>query len=207
MPYVQPPEHAVEVSVDIETLGKKPFCPILTIAAVRFEAGPMQAMEPFYQPVRLESCLDLGMKVDADTLNWWMGQPAEARTAAFDDEKAVDLPEALDRFTDWIGSRPDRLWGNSARFDMGILEAAYTVCRKQVPWNTWKEMDMRTLANLPGMDVVPRKKSKVAHHALEDAIAQAHYIRDMLMFMQKRQSSGFITAGDAVVPGGGAQIS
>ena len=40
-----------------------------------------------------------------------------------------------DAITDYLNSRPAHLWGNSARFDMGILEAAYLACGKVVEFS------------------------------------------------------------------------
>ena len=184
MPFVEPPEHGVEAMLDLETLGTEPFCPILTIGACRFEAGPMQPMEPFYQAVRLDSCLALGMKPSASTIDWWMRQSKEAQDAAFRDPDAVDLPEALDRFTTWLNARPDNLWGNSARFDIGILAAAYKVCGKEVSWDHWREMDYRCLKNLPGMAQFRLKRAGTHHNALDDAVSQAHHCRAMLIHLK-----------------------
>lgn len=185
MEFVDPPEHAVQVMLDLETLGTKPYCPVLTIGAVRFEVGDMQPMHPFYQAIRLESCLEHGLKPAAGTIDWWMKQSQAAQDAAFRDEKAVDLPEALDRFTDWMGSRPDYVWGNSALFDNGILEAAYFACGKQLPWKAFHERCYRTLKSLPGMEQFKLQRAGTHHNALDDAVTQARHCRAMLQHLEK----------------------
>lgn len=181
--FVPPPEHAVEVMLDLETMGTTPYSPITAIGACRFEFGPMQAMQPFYQAITLESCMAVGLRPSASTIAWWMKQKDEARQHLWDPD-AVDLPIALDAFTEWWGSRPDYLWGNSARFDCGILEAAYLACGKVVPWQHWNERDYRTMKNLPQVADVKLKRTGVHHNALSDAVSQAHHLRAIMAKLQ-----------------------
>lgn len=173
---------STDVMVDIETMGRRPYCPILSIGAVRFDTDPNRFLvadpeaDLFYQPIRLASCLDVGLKVDADTLIWWTQQDDKARSV-LNDPSAVDLPIALDAFTDWLNSRPDRLWGNSARFDFGILEAAYVACGKEVPWQFWRERCYRTIKNEPYAEKVQLVRQGTYHNALDDAMSQADHLK------------------------------
>lgn len=181
-----------DAMVDIETLGKRPFCPILAIGACAFRMSVVPGApdlpedvitDVFYQAITLESCLTAGLRIDADTLMWWMGSDPEhspneaARKATFMDPRAVALPIALDAFTDWLQSRPLKLWGNSARFDMGILEAAYTACGKDAPWKFYDERCYRTIKNLPEAKQVELVRYGTYHNALDDAITQAFHLR------------------------------
>lgn len=168
-----------DVMIDLETLGKAPFSPILSIGACAFRFDDVPVADTFYQAIDIESCLKLGMKPDADTLKWWLQQDVDARGAAFFDVEQVSLPLALDAFTDWLASRPMKLWGNSARFDLGLLEAAYKVCGKEVPWEFWNERCYRTVKNLPGAKAVQLTRFGVHHNALDDAIAQVAHLRDL----------------------------
>jgi DNA polymerase III epsilon subunit-like protein len=178
------PENGIEIMVDLETVGTDPYSPVIAIGAVRFIAGPMiGAFEPFYQAITLESCMKVGLRPSADTIKWWMKQSDDAQKV-FDDPEAVDLPLALDAFTDWYGSRPDSLWGNSAAFDLGLLAAAYKACGKEVPWAFYRERCYRTLKGLPGMERFSLKRRGTHHNALDDAISQAHHCRDMLMYLK-----------------------
>lgn len=169
------PAHAM---VDLETLGKKPFCPILAIGAVAFKMDlTTELNDVFYQTVDLQSCIDVGLRIDGSTLKWWMEQSKEARDAAFLDPQACALPQALDLFTNWLDSRPLQLWGNSARFDLGILEAAYHACGKETPWHFRFERCYRTINSLPDARALPRTNFGTAHNALHDAVAQAMHLR------------------------------
>jgi DNA polymerase III epsilon subunit-like protein len=188
MDFKEPPLQAVEVMIDLETMGTDPYSPILAIGAVRFIAGDTYPMPPFYQAITLESCLEVGLRSKADTILWWMRQSSEAKRV-FEDPQAVTLPLALDAFTDWWGARPDRPWGNSARFDLGLLSDAYKACGKTAPWLQSRygfasERCYRTLKELPGMDRFKLKRSGTHHNALDDAISQARHCREMLMYLQ-----------------------
>lgn len=177
--------NAKHCMVDLETLGRRPYCPVLTIGACAFNLDDdLPIVDVFYQAVRLDSCLEVGLRVDADTLKWWMEQNDAARTAAFLDPHAVKLPNALDAFTDWIGSRPMQFWGNSARFDMGILEAAYTACGKEVPWLFWNERDYRTVKGLVAAKDIPLTRVGMLHQAQDDAVSQANHLRTICKQLQ-----------------------
>ncbi len=63
------------------------------------------------------------------------------------------------------------IWGNGAGFDQPILSAVYRAVGVVQPWKFFNERCYRTLKNLyPGF---PYTRPKLAHHALEDAKAQA----------------------------------
>ena len=170
---------ATDAMVDLETLGKAPYAPILSIGACAFTMGYEPIIDTFYQAVNLESCMELGMRPDGDTIKWWAKQEEAARSQAFHDPEQVSLPLALDAFTDWYNSRPMRMWGNSARFDCGLLEAAYKLCRKEVPWQWWNEGCYRTVKNLPGARSVALQRYGTHHNALDDALSQAVHLRSI----------------------------
>lgn len=203
MLFTEPPEHAVEAMIDLESMGTDRYSPIVAIGAVRFEAGPMQAMVPFYQAITLESCLKVGLRSSASTILWWMKQSAEAQKV-FSDPEAVDLPIALDSFTDWLNSRPDRLWGNSAAFDLGLLADAYKACSKEVPWQFYNERCYRTLKSLPIAKDIALKRRGTHHNALDDALSQAHHCRDILMTMDRRSNTLALPELDKLVGAGEA---
>jgi len=164
--------------VDLETLGTDPYSPILSIGAVRFrfDDKPIHPDDIFYQVITLESCMELGLRPSASTIKWWMEQSEEAR-AVFKDETAVSLPNVLDEFTNWWGSRPDDIWGNSISFDGGILKDAYRMCKKEAPWAFWRERCYRTMKSLPLVQDVPLIRSGTHHNALDDAIDQMAHLR------------------------------
>lgn len=171
-------EAPAHVMLDLETMGTDPYAPVIAIGACRFTAGanPLHIDDTFYQAISLESCMALGLRPSASTIIWWAGQSKEAQ-AVLTDPGAIDLPLALDAFTDWYNSRPDELWGNSARFDLGLLEAAYKACGKTVPWRHWHERCYRTIKNLLKAEEIKLVRVGTHHNALDDAISQAMHLR------------------------------
>lgn len=166
--------------VDLETLGTDPYSPVLSIGAVRFrfDDEPFAVEDTFHQVISLESCMELGLRPSASTISWWMQQSAEARSI-FTPNVGLPLPNVLDNFTDWWGSRPDEIWGNSISFDGGILKDAYRVCKKEVPWAFWKERCYRTMKSLPAVQDVSFERIGTHHNALDDALSQALHLREI----------------------------
>lgn len=177
-----------DAMVDLETLGKRPYVPILSIGACAMRLDNNEPItDLFFIAIRLDSCLDHGLKVDASTIEWWMTHESitpEARAASFANPNAVTLPAALDAFTDWLQSRPMKLWGNSARFDLGILEAAYTVCSKNPPWQHYDERCYRTIKNLPDAREIKLVRDGTFHHPTADAVCQAMHLREINQKLQ-----------------------
>ena len=58
--------------VDIETLGVSNNSVILSLAAVEFNKSTGETGKKFYKKISIESCLEAGLVIDADTLQWWM---------------------------------------------------------------------------------------------------------------------------------------
>jgi hypothetical protein len=168
------------IMVDIETLGTDPFCPILSIGACNFDPMVADTEDPvdhdstFYVAITLESNLAAGLKPSADTINWWMTETSDAARQVFNDPRAVSLAMGLDMFTDWINSRPELIYANPPRFDMGIIQAAYKALGKEIPWSWRKERCYRTICYLAPDVVTPRLT--VHHNALDDAKYQAYHL-------------------------------
>ena len=174
-----------DAMIDIETLGKKPGAAVLSIGAVMFGAAGLGAT--FYTPVQLQSCVDVGLAIDPETVAWWMKQSDEARQAAFRAD-APALQVVLQRFTDWFVAQKARYpWCHGATFDVPILDAAYEACGLLAPWKFYDVRDTRTLFSLSGVKV--DRKNGTHHNALDDARAQAEAavcaLRDLRAYVIK----------------------
>jgi len=162
--------------VDIETLGNKAGAAIVSIAAVQFDLKTGETGETFYRNIDLQSCLNAGLKVSGDTVIWWMQQSDLARRKL--SENTIPLSIALSAFNGFIANfytASMEVWGNSARFDLGILEVAYTALKIETPWAYWNERDVRTLVSF-----APEIKQNipfegVPHDALADCYHQIKY--------------------------------
>lgn len=157
---------APRVMVDIETLGLDPGSAILSIGAVRFDAGEIG--ETFERSISLSSCQEHGLEIDAGTLEWWFEQGDDAQGQLVGGD---DLGDVLGAFSDWYGDA-DEVWANSPSFDCSLLEIAFDRIGTETPWEFYEERDFRTLKSLPVAEVVTH--DGVDHDALDDAMHQAH---------------------------------
>lgn len=168
--FSRPPMGAAHVMVDLETLGRRAGCQVLSLGAVFF--GPDGLGDEFYRNLKLEEQADMGLTTDEDTVKWWSRQSPEARAALEVDR--VHPTRALIDFGDWLKARsPEpRFWGNGASFDEPILIAAHEALKVSVSWKYRNSRCFRTLKELHKN--VPWKGDRgVAHHALDDAKSQA----------------------------------
>lgn len=118
---------------------------------------------------------------DPETVQWWSDQSEEAQ-AAF--TNPVDLCEALMKFGFWLMNiapgQSLRLWSHGPAFDPPILAEAYHECGLEVPWHYRAPRDTRTLFDLAGIsnhsEFMAQTSYGTAHHALDDAIAQARSV-------------------------------
>ena len=171
--------------VDLETMGSGPDAPIVSIGAVYFDPSTGNTGAEFYQVVSLESSMSFGMKPDASTIQWWLKQSSEARSAILVDE-AMGLRETLELLADFIaenaanGSHTVQLWGNGCSFDNVILRRAYALTETPFAVPFWNDRDVRTMVELgksvginPGFDI-PFEGDM--HNALSDARHQVKYV-------------------------------
>lgn len=163
------------VMVDLETLGTVASAVIMSIGAVRFDldAGKIDD-DGFYSSISIESNLDLGRRVQEDTLLWWLKQEAAA-LQVFHEEK-VDLGTSLGELSDWIGDDNHIMWSNGADFDLPMLAHAYSQVGIETPWKFWNSRCFRTYKNLPGAKNIKVEGLGVKHNALSDAYQQAQTV-------------------------------
>jgi DNA polymerase III epsilon subunit-like protein len=160
----------LNVMLDLETLGTKPGCPVLSIGAVTFDPDMPDSGTHFYEVCGLREQFAAGLVPDADTLAWWTQQSNAA--AMFSGLANASASVAFTRFQNWFPS--DALvWGNGADFDMPILAKAMQALGYTAPWKPFSGRCFRTLKNL--YPHVPKVQPTEAHNALSDALAQAQW--------------------------------
>lgn len=161
--------------VDIETMGNESFSAITSIAAVEFNMNG-ETGEEFYKAVKLQSSVDIGLVINPSTVMWWMQQNDEARNELVNiDKEGQDIAYVLSKFRDFNKDKNYQIWGNSARFDLGILQNAYNKLGHEIPWDFRKERCLRTLVSF-----APKLKQNyhyegTAHNALDDCYNQIGY--------------------------------
>lgn len=160
------------VMIDIETLGTQYNAVILSIAAVEFDTDGNLGRR-FYEKIELQSAIDVGLRIDSDTLIWWTTQKPMVFKEMFID--ALPLKRVLKRFVSWFRPENTNVWANSPSFDLIIVKHALKTCGLKAPWNYYNERCVRTLSAL-----VPEIKSNAipaidAHNALADCEFQIQY--------------------------------
>ncbi|QXA94792.1 prophage exonuclease [Citrobacter braakii] len=171
--------------VDMETMGNSPDAPIVSIGAVFFDPSTGNTGAEFYRVVSLESSMSFGMKPDASTIQWWLKQSSEARSAILIDE-AMGLRESLELLADFIaenaanGSHTVQLWGNGCSFDNVILRRAYALTETPFAVPFRNDRDVRTMVELgKSVGINPRFDIPFEgdmHNALSDARHQVKYV-------------------------------
>lgn len=158
--------------LDIETLGTQPGCAFVSVGAVRIEGGRVTAS--FERAVDLQSCVDAGLRIEPETVLWWMRRPRSARLAwAGEDVERRPLRQVLEGFAAFV--RGSQVWGCSPSFDCLILAAGYKAAGLAVPWMYYDERDVRTARSLYRIDrrAGGARRSAADHTALGDAMREA----------------------------------
>lgn len=166
---------------DLETLGRRAGCAILSIGAVAFDQATGLGAE-FYVVVNRESCVLAGLHEDPETVAWWEKQSPEAKTVLRQaEEGGLMLADALDKFTEFLSSydlKQVKIWGNGSDFDNAILTACYAAVGKDLPWEFWNNRCYRTLKSLRPQ--VKMTRQGTYHNALDDAKSQALHAIQLL---------------------------
>ena len=172
------------VVVDIETLGTIPGAPIVQIAAVAFDLGASEdEWELFEVKVDVRSLIYKD-GISFDTLAWWLAQPKGTIDEVFGEAERLDIASALNSFHRWLGvTNTKTLWGNGAAFDNELLKAALLqYCGISEPWNFRIDRCFRTLKNLYKDQVPEPHFIGTKHNALDDAMHQARWLSQILMY-------------------------
>jgi len=163
---------ATHAMIDLETLGTKPDCVILTLGAIKF--NPFTDQQPhsgIYQKIDIDEQDALGRTQDDSTIEWWGRQSESVQEEAFTEDGRITLERMTNEINKFLVG-VDVVWAQGPAFDIVILENLYQQLNKPIPWNFWQIRDSRTLFSLLKKD--PRKAiQQEAHNALADCYYQA----------------------------------
>jgi hypothetical protein len=170
------PKKLGHLMLDLETMGNKSNSTIVSIGAVEFNIETGEIGRQFYERVDLQSCINIGMVINASTVYWWMMQNDSARKEIC--KPAEHVATVLAKLRSFMACLGDfELWGNGARFDIGILEDAFVACGQGeiLPWNFRLERDVRTLVSFAPKikEHFPFEGTK--HNPIDDCIYQIGY--------------------------------
>mgnify|MGYP000855810570 CR=1 FL=1 len=169
----------IHLMIDLETMGKNPDAPIISIGAIFFDPQTGDMGPEFSKTIDLETA---GGVIDRDTIKWWLKQSREAQSAIMTDE--IPLDDALLQLREFIAENSGELfvqvWGNGANFDNVILRRSYERQGIPCPWRYYNDRDVRTIIEL-GKSIdfdarTPIQFEGIRHNALDDARHQAKYV-------------------------------
>ncbi|EMX4383983.1 exonuclease [Escherichia coli] len=165
--------------IDLETMGKNPDAPIISIGAIFFDPQTGDMGPEFSKTIDLETADGV---IDRDTIKWWLKQSREAQSAIMTDE--IPLDDALLQLREFIDENSGeffvQVWGNGANFDNTILRRSYERQGIPCPWRYYNDRDVRTIVELgkaidfDARTAIPFEGER--HNALDDARYQAKYV-------------------------------
>lgn len=174
-----------DLMIDIETTGRTPGCAIIQIAAVPFNINTGEvSINTFKMSINLDHQLKSGKGFTycKNTYKWWMNEnPLLFKKLSKSNNKYNQVSSEFQKyFKSLKDNQKIRVWGNSNRFDLGIIEGWYkkAIGFKFEPfWNTWLERDVRTLASLDDKLKRSTKFVGTKHDAIDDCKHQIKYLR------------------------------
>jgi len=177
------------IVIDLETLDTARTAAFISIGAVRVNIFTGEILDEFYANIEMGQAKAYG-STSVRTINWWKEQSKEAREAVLSNPQ--DLPATMYDFACWINNN-DRVWGNGAIFDIGILEHYYESTNSGIPWKFWNVRDVRTIKEV-GIEMFGYNDKTIEfvgekHNALDDAIHEAKLISWVYQQIAKARKS------------------
>ncbi|MEC9915636.1 3'-5' exoribonuclease [Escherichia marmotae] len=169
----------IHLMIDLETMGKNPDAPIISIGAIFFDPQTGDMGPEFSKTIDLDTA---GGVIDRDVIKWWLKQSRETQSALLTDE--IPLDDALLQLREFIDENSGeffvQVWGNGANFDNVILRRSYERQGIPCPWRYHNDRDVRTIVELgkaidfDARTAIPFEGER--HNALDDARYQAKYV-------------------------------
>lgn len=174
-----------DVMIDIETMGTGKRAAIVQLGAVKFSAlgAPLpeicipDAPNVLYVNVSLESCVKMGMQMDASTLDFWLHKAPEEARRSLTEPQPITIQAALARLKKFVDWKQDFVWAKGPSFDHAILSEAFRLSGDTYgAWNFARERCVRTALDWGRVSKEFEAKG-VEHNALADAWHQARCVQ------------------------------
>jgi len=156
--------------IDIETLGRRPGCIVLSIGAVVFNEETILCSLHIWLDVEAQK--QNGQHMELETVMWWLNNGGYKQA-----EDVWGITRALDRIASEIYKyNVERVWANSPSFDLSILKWMFDSYEVDTPWEFWQERDVRTMKAYLHKSERPLFAGK-KHDARQDALHQIDLVR------------------------------
>lgn len=185
------------VSLDLETLSTHKNAVVLSIGACTVSLNG-DVERTFTVNLDVQSQIDAGLHVSADTLKWWMQQDAQVQRDAFlgDDVHPVIAIEMLRGWLKAEGYPP--VYTKGPHFDGALLDSLAEAFKVEPAIPYRKHRDVRTIEDAFTSYITDEElqmrffemqqnahPGRQAHNALADAVAQAAIVRFWLEELKK----------------------
>jgi len=175
----------MDVMIDIETLANTSNAVINQLAAVVFDRHTGEIIDKFKKNVDTQTCVDIGLELSVETIEWWLGQSKDAQNSILEKPR-YSIKDALQELyyffiKSWKNVHDDvyniervNVWCHTT-FDEPVLENAFRKTKTDVPWHYRSGRDLRTLVDLANYTIDKNKNVGTAHDALDDCLFQIEY--------------------------------
>jgi hypothetical protein len=147
----------IDVMLDLETLGLGNAPVISQISAVAFDINNGSTFEEFNEKTSPQSCVKIGLKIDAGTVEWWLKQDQGVLNNVI--VKSItegdEITNVLQSFSKYLSNlkkthnaKELRVWGNGTLADNKWIESAFELANIPKPFKYWEHSDVRTLVDL-----------------------------------------------------------
>lgn len=183
--------------LDIETLGTEPGAVILSIAAVEFDLETGETGKEFFAQIDLEDSVQHGFNIDPKTLKWWLEQNPEVLKQNISIPKGSEsictvksVISELEAHFKYVYSNNVKVWGNSNRFDMGLLIPYIQKVTNKPLWKYSNERDVRTLVSfapqIKETTIIKAKEDNIdLHNPIVDCKVQIEYCSKIFQSLNK----------------------
>lgn len=160
-----------DVMLDFETLGNGKDKCLCQVGAVYFDKVTGELGPELKMNIDADSHVKAGGVIDAQTVNWWLQQSAEARASIL--APGVSVTSAMITLNDFL-SYSTRIWSH-ATFDFVTLVDTLKQLGITPQFSYKAGLDLRTLVYLAGTSTSSFVREGVHHDALADAKYQVKY--------------------------------
>lgn len=200
---------AIEIMIDLETLGTEPTAVVASIGAIAFDIDNNMILDKFSANLEIQPQLDAGRTISASTIEWWMKQDHQAR-AVFNERKDEN---GVKNFVNWVKAQKKEgedlyIWGNGPSFDVPIVQSLIKSQGLEVPWPYYNVNCLRTFRRFMGNNEKVKSMVGVKHNAVDDAENQALYILNKMHnkdvkparpIKQAKSDTSTATSGEALL--------
>lgn len=170
--------------IDIETLGVKEDCVILSIAMVVYSEYWEIEESHYWNCSFVEQIFD--RKIEQKTLEFW-----KVRKETFQQTQHMALPlkQCLEELAAEVLKIKNEcfflVWSKSPSFDISILEHAASQSEVKLPWDYSQQMDVRTGYMFLDRLGVALTHPENSHNALDDAYSQGANMKNLFQAILK----------------------